>query len=600
MYITRRQLLTAAAATGTGLLLPVGLSRSAAAPPRVKKFRDPLTWPAFVDGTQPVALSIVNSEHAFSSQLGTGRTLSYQLTAGRTLAEGPRPMPGYLGPTIVVPTGGQTTVQTTNAVTDHPLWRSLDPAVHGTLAGVAGQARTAVHLHGGNTSVEDDGGPLDTFPVGHDGEPGYPNPYTYTYGNTQDAAGLWYHDHALGITRLNVYAGLAAGYLIRDTAATGIDTGDGVLLPAPPYEIPLIIQDKRFNTDGSMFYDSAPWVPEFFGDTAVVNGTAFPYLDVDQGVYRFRVYNGSNARFYRLALKIKASGALLRFWQIGSDGGLLNEPVPLTNLLIAPGERADLLVDFRGLAGELVEIGNSAVAPFPGGARAGRRDGVPLPQVMQFRVGRAPGWTPPRPIEGMQLRPVTPVTRLDGLARGTAVRTHSLVEISDATDEVLMATLDNRTFDSEDYAAYPIAPNTLEVWEFANATADAHPLHLHLVQFQVLGRQPFDAQRYLDNHYADPATGLIAPDTGPYPAPSPTPYLTGPVRAPAANELGWKDTVQVPPGMVTRIAVPFGSGAVDVPIASRRVYSGDYVWHCHILEHEDNEMMQRYRVGQPS
>ena len=282
-------------------------------------------------------------------------------------------------------------------------------------------------------------------------------------------------------------------------------------------------------------------------------------------------------------------------------------PFPLTQLLFAPGERADLLVDFRGMrSGELVEVGNNAVTPFPTGARPSHKGGVPLPQLLQFVVDRtiAP-WVPPQPIAGTNLRPVNPIQRLDPLAATASVRTHSLVEIMDAAGAVVMATLNNRTFDwgdvdgeSPNYRDFPVTPDSLEVWEFANTTMDSHPIHLHLVQFQVLNRQPFDAMGYL-GQYPTNADGTIRVNDGPYPAPSPAPYLVGAVQPPALNEMGWKDTVQAPPGMVTRIAVPFGTvpGYPDEKLAARQVFSGDYVWHCHILEHEDHDMMQRYVVS---
>jgi FtsP/CotA-like multicopper oxidase with cupredoxin domain len=581
MTLTRRQLLQASGATGAALLVS-GRAPSWAAPGLIKKFVDPLPIPGVITGN--AQLSMVSSSHRFSSSFPSASpTLAY-LPSGSTASD------AYLGPTIVATTGQPTTLSMANSMGAHPL--AIDTGLAGARAEDATAPRGSTHLHGGNTAPAHDGGPADFFGVGES--------HDYVYPNTQDAAGLWYHDHALGITRLNVYAGLAGGYLIRDTAATGIDTGDGTVLPAGAYEIPLIIQDKSFDAGGRMVYP-ATWVPEFFGDTAVVNGVAFPYLAVDQGIYRFRVYNGSNARFYRLALKVKATGAIRPFRQIGSDGGLLNNPVQLSALLLAPGERADLLVDFRGLpAGALVEVGNNAVTPFPSGPHAAHLGGAPLPQIMQFRVTGRTGWTPSGGsiTAATTLRPVTGVHRLDpGAAART--RSHSLVEIGGANGP-MMALLNNRTFHTADYRTEPVIAGTMELWEFVNTTVDAHPIHPHLVQFQVLNRQAVDTVAYLANYPTDP-NGWIIPDQGHYPAPSPTPYLAGPVRPPAANELGWKDTVVVPPGSVTRVLVPFGSSGDVTPIAARNVYvpgadDNDYAWHCHILEHEENDMMQAYKI----
>jgi spore coat protein A len=563
-----------------------------AATPTIKRWVDVLPVPDLIAGTG-AELSMVTATHQFSSSLPAVPTLAYVKTASAD-----SPGDAYLGPTIVSTTDTTFTLTMHNAMGAHPLASAIDYDIPGVTEDDDTAPRASTHLHGGNTRPGDDGGPEDFFTVG--------DTHVYEYDNTQDATGLWYHDHALGITRLNVYAGLAGGYLIRDTPGTGIDRGDGALLPAGSWEVPLIIQDKTFNADGSLAYPPAPWAPEFFGDTAVVNGKAFPYLAVDKGVYRFRVFNGSQARFYQLNFKVKASGAKMPFLQIGSDGGLLNRPVQLTQLLLAPGERADLLVDFSGLAkGTLVEMGNSAPTPFPGGAHAGHRGGSPLQQIMQFQGTGSPGWTGAI-TTSTNLRPVTPIERLNTVAPAKT-RTNSLVEVLDPAGMPVKALLNNRTFESTDYLSEVVAPNTLEVWEFVNTTVDAHPIHLHLVQFQVMNRQAVNTTAYLAATYDTNGNGMVDAGLedgfGPYPAPSANPYLTGKVQAPAANEMGWKDTVVAPPGMVTRIMVPFGDLGEGKPkVAARAVYSPaagdhDYVWHCHILEHEENDMMQYYRIG---
>jgi spore coat protein A len=600
MSLTRRQMLQGTAATSAVLLSGARLSGAAAAPPLLKKWVDPLAIPPVVAGSS-LSISMVRSSHRFHSSLAPGAALSYRCDSDSVVLPGTASAAGYLGPTIVATTGRPLRVRMVNRIAEtggHPL-----PIDTTTIPDAEEEdehsPRTSTHLHGGNTRPAHDGGPEDAFRDEH----------TYVYDNTQDAAGLWYHDHAIGITRSNVYAGLAGGYLVRDTAETGIDTGGpDSPLPTGRYEIPLIIQDKVLLPTGQQEYDGGAWVPEFFGDVPVVNGVAFPHLDVDQGVYRFRTYNGSNARFYRISLKVKSTGEKMAFFQVGGDGGLLNRPVSLTHLVLGPGERADLLVDFRGpRRGELVEMGNNAPTPYPDGPRSAHRGGAPLPQVMQFRVTGSPGWVPAEPVAGMDLRPVTPIVRLDGAARATdvRVRSHSLVEIMGA-DGPVMALLNNRTLHDHDYAAddQAVKAHSLEVWEFVNTTVDAHPLHLHLVQFQVLDRQLVDTEGYLAAAgYDTDANGWIVPDTGPHPAPTADAHLIGAPMAPAVNELGWKDTVVAPPGMVTRIAVPFGSGAVSTPVAARSVHvpdyaagENDYVWHCHILEHEENEMMQYYRI----
>lgn len=627
MQLDRRQVLQMAAAASVVALLNARPTAVMAAPPVLKKWVDALALPPVITGPD-IKMSIVRTTHKFHTGLPASPTLAYELVPDTGTVVDPGTLGGYLGPTIVATTGQQLNVEMVNNIKEgtggHPL--PIDLTIHGTKTDDQTSPRVSTHLHGGNTKPEHDGGPEDDFLDSH----------PYVFDNTQDAAGIWYHDHAIGITRVNVYAGLAGGYLIRDTAATGIDTGfPDSPLPTGKYEVPLIIQDKLFDlvdpksaTYGAQAYDGGQWIPEFFGDTPVVNGTAFPFLSVDKGVYRFRVYNGSQARFYRSGLKVKATGAALPFFQIGSDGGLFNMPVPLTQLVLGPGERADLLIDFRGLpTGTLVEMGNNAPTPFPDGPRNMHQGGAPLPQILQFRVTNAQGFNPAPPIAGMNLRPVTPITRLDSTPQfaGAKVRTHSLVEVMGAAGPV-MALLNNRTLHDPAYKGEVIAPQTLEVWEFVNTTVDSHPIHLHLVQFQVVNRQPVDTVAYLAaSGYDVNQDGMIMePEVGKgsYPAPSPTPYLIGAaVQPPAANEMGWKDTVVAPPGMVTRIAVPFGEKSLPIPgtdpveytpIAARKVYQpdtttrkpdgrtdNDYVWHCHILEHEEKDMMQYYRIAGP-
>jgi len=339
-----------------------------------------------------------------------------------------------------------------NNLGPHPLVDAIDDGIMGVVPSDKSAPRAAVHLHGGNTDPANDGDPLDTF--------GYGVTRDYNYANTQEAAGLWYHDHALGMTRLNVFAGLAGGYLVRDAN----DPGDGStgLPPAVTanrgnYEVPLVIQDRMFNANGTFNYPLNPtfdpiamtgrkWAPEFFGDVATVNGKIQPRLDVKQGKYRFRMVNGSNARFYNFRLK-SSLGTTLTFFQIGTDGGLLNAPVPLTKLLLAPGERADVVVDFAGLPlNTTIVLANDAVTPFPNGPRKFKAGGMPLPQIMQFKVvATATGDALPFTTALPKLLRKTPITPLAGLVP-TVVRDMTLVEILDPVLGPMMALMNNRSF----------------------------------------------------------------------------------------------------------------------------------------------------------
>lgn len=588
MVISRRHFLEAGLVAGAGVLLPARLSPAATAlvPAGVTPFTEQLPTLAdlgVVDMTAGGAttLDMVNTTHRFHSGLGAADTFAYRVPGGTQ---------SYLGPVIVAQQDVAFDLTVSNRLTSHPLAFALDPALVPAGSDDATSPRTSIHLHGGNTAPGSDGGPLDVFTSGAS--------RTYHYGNTQEAAGLWYHDHSLGITRLNVYAGLAGGYLVRNAD----DPGDGTVLPAPPFEVPLVIQDRMFRPDGTLDYPPnmnpttpRPWAPEFFGDVATVNGKAWPNLDVRQGKYRFRVYNGSNARFYNL--KFVVGGAARVFFQIGTDGGLLDAPVRLNALLLGPGERADLVVDFAGLApGTSVTLTNNANSPFPSGPTAEAVGGVPLRQIMRFTVtaGGKP-WTAALP---SRLR-ATPITRLsDHVTLATVTRNMTLVEVLDEADAPLMALLNNRAFDSTDYQSVPVQSDSLERWELINLTGDAHPIHLHFTQFQLLNRQRIDAAGYLAATYGDDD---VVPGSGSYTAPQVnppvTPYLVGQPRPAPANQRGWKDTIVAMPGEVTRILVPFGAGAAGgAPLAIGASHTGDYAWHCHILEHEDNDMMQHYRI----
>jgi FtsP/CotA-like multicopper oxidase with cupredoxin domain len=587
MEITRRGLLKAGTVAGVGLTLPTKFAAAAsgASGAGLTRFTEPLptlTSLGVLDlrnaTSSTATITMVNAKHRFHSAMGLTDTFAYRSSGGNQT---------YLGPVIVARQGQPVAVTVMNDLAVHPLRFAIDPALVPSGTADASRPRASTHLHGGNTDPANDGGPLDTFLPG--------SSRTYSYANAQEASPLWYHDHAVGITRLNVHAGLAGGYLIRNAE----DPGDGStgLPPAPTYEVPLILQDRMFEADGTFAYPPnpfpstpRPWAPEFFGDVATVNGKAWPNLDVDRGKYRFRVYNGSNARVYDL--KLVTNGSSLRFFQVGTDGGLLDAPVSINRLVLAPGERADLVVDFAGLAaGTTVVMTNSARTPYPDGPRAERLGGSPLPQVMRFQVGARTGWTAPLPGR-LRARLITRLSRFTP----ARVRTMTLVEILDEAESPLMALLNNRTFmDGEDFKSATISADSLERWELVNLTGDAHPIHLHFTQFQVLNRQRLDAEGYQNAVYGEDEA--LVPNTGPYPPPSADPYLIGTPRAPDANERGWKDTVVAMPGQVTRILVPFGAGAANgEPLAMGSSYTGDYVWHCHILEHEDNDMMQHFRV----
>ena len=383
--------------------------------------------------------------------------------------------------------------------------------------------KAVVHLHGGRVPPESDGYPEHWYRPGQSALCHYPN--------HQHAATLWYHDHAMGTNRLNMFTGLLGLFIIRDRVEEALN------LPKGEYEIPLVICDRLFDHDGQLNYPvsgkpGAPWVPEVFGNAILVNGRLFPYLQVKPRRYRFRVLNGSNGRFYDLSLSNSQS-----FWQIGTDQGLLAAPVELKSLYIAPGERADLIIDFGEQYGREIILQDDTYV------------------MMQFRVSRG------HERDTSSLPAVLHAETRIPETRAVVTRLLTLNEYVDPVQNPVIMLL-NASYWKQAVTEKP-AINTTEIWSFVNLTDDSHPIHLHLVRFQILDRRRFDIFEYQTRHRL---------------------RYTGPSVPPEPGEAGWKDTVRAAPGMVTRIIIPFEG------------YTGRYVWHCHILEHEDNEMMRPYEV----
>jgi spore coat protein A, manganese oxidase len=398
----------------------------------------------------------------------------------------------------------------------------IDHTLHGAEANLP-EVRSVIHLHGGKTPPSSDGYPEHWYVPGKSA--------TFHYPNRQDAATLFYHDHTMGINRLNIYAGLQGMYFIRDEAE------DALGLPRGKYEIPLLVYDRFLLPNGQLEYPvstrkDAPWVPEVFGNAILVNGKLFPYLEVEPRKYRLRLMNGSNGRFYRFSF-----GKLLPFQQIGTEQGFLPAPAAGQRVVMAPAERVDLVFDFAPHAGENILLRSDAF------------------EIMQFRV--AAKGTP----DNSSLPPV--LRSFSRIPESQAVRTRRLT-LDERMDPVQqsMGMLLNNTPWHMPVTEKPVL-NTTEIWEFVNLTEDAHPIHLHLVRFQILDRRPLDSFQFQDK-------GTVR--------------FTGPAIPPAASESGWKDTVRADPGVITRIIIPFQG------------FTGRYVWHCHILEHEDNEMMRPYEV----
>jgi spore coat protein A len=470
------------------------------------------------------------------------------------------------GPSIRARRGDPLTVRWHNQLpTRHFL--PIDNSLHGAEASLP-EVRTVAHLHGAQVMPDSDGYPESwTSPDGKTG-PTYVSSSCH-YPNQQCAATLWYHDHAMGINRLNIYAGLAGFYILEDAQEQQLN------LPSGSYDLPLMLQDRSFHPDGSLYYPVAHngthpvWIQEFFGNVNCVNGTVTPYLEVEPRKYRFRILNASNSRFYHLTLApADDNGAVIgkpreapAFYQVGTDSGLLPRPLPLHYLIVSPGERFDIVVDFSEHRGKNLAMINDAPAPYPRGGEFVSRE------VMLFRVTRN------LPSKDTSVLPdsLVPFTPLDP---GDAVRERflAITEMERASDGyTMMGMLDEKHW-SDPVTENPQAGST-EIWSFVNTTGDIHPIHIHLVRFQVLNRQQFDPTSYLQNRKV---------------------VFAGAPRAPEANERpAWKDTVKTYPGTITRVIAKF-----DLPegVQLPRGKALRYVWHCHMLEHEDNEMMRPYDV----
>jgi spore coat protein A, manganese oxidase len=643
---------------------------------------------------------------------------------------GSNPPPSFPGVTIEAREGTATTIQYVNRLPRDPVLRkyfTIDQTVHwadplgqeGSVRPYSGPIPLVPHLHGAQVQSTSDGAPEAWFTSDGLHGPGYssfhptaPNAAIYQYPNHQEARALWFHDHALGITRISIFAGLAAFYLIRDQYDTGL-AHNPLHLPAGDREVELMIQDRQFDTNGQLLFpdslanpslvDGPPsnpkihpyWIPEFFGDAMLVNGRTWPFLNVEPRRYRFRIVNACNARFTRTGLvDAKTGTAGPPMYQIGTDGGMLDTPVRLlglnepynrgvpsatTRLFLAPSERADIIIDFANQEGKTFTLTNDSQVPFPSGPPLAASD--PTRKIMQFRVNRPLSSRDGTydPAGGGALRggqhQERVIVRLANPSTGTlasgvkpdARRQLVLVEIDspsnaggNSTGTPVIDLVNNTKWggrrDGGDHRPIPgsVADQTgqdlwltelprvgsTELWEFLNLTPDVHPIHLHLVQFQLLNRQPVSTEMgtglptYMRDWTAafpggtfngeapdgtwGPVTyprGSVIPGYGPprdYFTPNADgalggnpafgPYLSGPSIPPNPNEAGWKDVLKVFPSYVTRFVIRWAPQTVEIDgvRAGQNRYPFDptrgpgYLVHCHILDHEDNEMMRPY------
>jgi spore coat protein A len=619
----------------------------------------------------------------------------------------------YLAGVIVAKRGTPVMLNISNKLPN----KSIIPVDPTTMAGPNGLMvkdlpvnRIANHLHGGFSPWFSDGTPMQWFdPHGMTGDsfmnvPGT-NPAagtaTYYYPMDQSARFMWYHDHAMGITRTNAYSGIASALIIVDDFE--INLVNQGLLP-DLVGIPLVIQDKSFVTNnildldpswqwgmpGDLWYPheyvpnvlsggienpNGKWdwgptvvppsqntqplptpvsiIPEAFFDTIVVNGGVYPFVNVPPKRVRFRVLNASQARFFHLNLyvedpsnpgeaKVGTAGPIM--YQVGTEGGFLpavaihdnTTPIPLDlvddpagttsnadgpfNLLLAPAERADIVIDFNGVpAGTSFILYNDAPAPFPGGDKindyvTGDSDRPPTGENPATKPGHGPNTRTLLKIVvtagsgdsvstlswlgsmNTQLKTNFLTGNQPGLLFnngdpsepefpfvGVPDRTLTLNEEFDEYGRLiqLLGTFNQNGTNNQGLSTWglPYLSNTTEnptagsteVWQIMNLTGDTHPIHFHLVNVQLIQRQPFTG---------DPSDFSFS----------------GPPTPPDPNEIGWKETVRMNPGEVTTVIMKFALPTLPSPAmtnaVSPRTGGHEYVWHCHILEHEEHDMMR--------
>jgi spore coat protein A len=534
-------------------------SAAAAASPALPKFMEPVPLP----GAGIVVASPSGKNRYSFRQTQIARQLHPYLPPTPLWAyddgSGLAGQAGSFGMAVVAQSGTPLKIGFTHDLpATYPDWIPVDTR----LTPLGDQVRLMTHLHGGFVAADSDGNPAVT-PNGFG--PGQTQTVYYTNQQPQMPASLlWFHDHGLGATRLNVFAGLAAAYILRDQYDTGTEPNP-IGIPGGAYEIPLVVQDRQFNRDGTLLYptsdiEGATWIGEYFGDTMLVNGKVWPFLEVEPRLYRLRILNGCNARI----LSLDIGG--ISFWQIGAEGGLWDKPVPVDKLVLAPAERADLLVDFGGVAGKTLMLrNNKPPAPVSTPAPA-------LVPVMQIRVGTTVTTPGPTTI------PASLPGRAASLSAPTAKRFITLNEI-DPDEPTWFLNLNGVHFEERPVTETPKV-GTVEDWVYINLTADTHPMHTHLVTFQVVGRTPFDAAAYEEAYESgNGVPGGI----------DPTPFATGPMEPPAPEERGYKDTVKANPGYFTTIRAKY-----DLPSGVKAPQT--YVYHCHIVEHEDNDMMRPFTV----
>lgn len=547
-------------------------------------YQDPLVIPPVRSGDQD--LPMAEASHQFHSSYPRSTTWGY---GGQS----------YHGPTVQAFQGVPLSLNFPNRLGRHALAANVDTTLHHMSPDDITAPRANVHLHGHLSRPNHDGHPFDTYRRG--------GTRIYRYDNTESARHFWFHDHSAGLTRLNVAAGLSSQYLCRDVFDTGAP-GNPLGLPAGEFEIPLQIQDRMFDASGHLTYRFTPltlpdrWSGTWAGDRVAVNGVVWPRHSVARALYRLRILNSSSARTYELNVRNQAP-----MYVIGSELGLLNTPVAVSSLKIMPGERYDVLIDFRAVrAGTRIELRNTAAPPLVDAVLGA----MVVPQVMAFDVGQALGPVATVPVRlrgGPNQPPLIIPPPAPTVRRIMTLR--QLIDLERIFPPIKMS-LNNVGFDT---SYVDIAKTgTTEQWDVVNTTEAEHPIHVHMANMRLVQRQAFNGIGY---ELFNPP-----PPFGTQWRPSPDPYVYGSVTRAIGYEDAPKDTIIAKGFSVTRFLVTWpstatlgfdpdaqyeaGSDVVPDPAGGEEVHSdhdhhglvGGYVWHCHMLDHEDHDMMLPFRL----
>ncbi|KAK1320751.1 hypothetical protein QJS10_CPA03g00499 [Acorus calamus] len=476
------------------------------------------------------------------------------------------------GPTIEARQGVPTRVTWMNHLPKKHIlpWDPTIPTAESSSNGIP----TVVHLHGGIHGPTSDGNSHAWFTVDFKSKGPFWSTKTYTYPNVQELGNLWYHDHAMGLTRVNLLAGLIGSYTVRNPTVE-----DRLGLPSgAEYDRNLVVFDRSFRTDGSIYMNSTgnnpsihpQWQPEYFGDAIIVNGKAWPSMRVRRRKYRFRIVNASNARFFRFRL---SNG--LRFVHVGSDSAYLRRPISTENFLLAPSEIADVVIDFAESETDVAVLRNDAPYPYPSGDPVNEVNG----KVMRFVIESSS--------EDDASRVPAKLMRYPKPAVHRAVKTRyiAMYEYESSTDEPTHLYLNGKSYD--DPVTETPRAGTTEVWEFINLTDDNHPLHIHLgLLWVVEQRELVKVDEFKDcmKKVNDAERCHIGE------------HARGRRHAVSRHERGWKNVFKMQPGFLTRVVVRFALLRPRFGYPFNVTGEPGYVYHCHILDHEDNVMMRPLKL----